>query len=124
MKTLTRDTLDKVLNSDLYELLERKAKYSEYIEWEYSEHFNNLISEILELKAEIEIWWDIKSEVMDVIYQIWQVLNKMNKEWLLETDFRQHKNKIMWRSPNLKQRIKVPRSVEQENWYTLKSKQK
>lgn len=122
--SLTRDTYRKISNWNLFELLERKAKYSEYIEWTYEEHFKNLIDEILELKKEIEINWDIQWEITDVVYMVGQLLNKMNKDWILNPDFKQHKDKIIWRSPNLKQRQKVTRQIENENWYKLKSKQK
>ena len=121
---LTRDTYNKVSNWNLFELLERKANYSEYIEWTYEEHFKNLIDEILELQKEIEINWDIQWEITDVVYMVGQLLNKMNKDWILNPDFKQHKDKIIWRSPNLKQRQKVTRQIENENWYKLKSKQK
>lgn len=122
--TLTRDTYRKISNWNLFELLERKAKYSEYIEWTYEEHFKNLIDEILELQEEIKINWDIQWEIADVVYMVWQLLNKMNKDWILNPNFKQHKDKIIWRSPNLKQRQKVTRQIENENWYKLKSKQK
>lgn len=125
MKTLTRQTFELVWNRDLYELLERKSKYSEYIDWWYEEHFKDLVSEVLELQKEVKINWDIQWEIMDVVYVVAQLLNKLNRDWLLEwVDFWKHRRKIMWRSPNLKQWKKIPREIEQENWYKLKSKQK
>lgn len=125
MQNITRQTFNLVWNKDLYELLRRKEQFSEYIEWTYEEHFNNLINEILELKTEVEINWKVKSETMDVVYMVWQLLNKLNKDWLLKSiDFKEHKDKIIWRSPNLKQWRKISREEENKNWDILKSKQK
>lgn len=118
---LTRKTFDVVWNKDLYELLRRKEQFSEYIEWSYEEHFKDLISEVLELQKEVELNWNIQSEVMDVVFTVAQLLNKLNKDWLLKwIDFRKHKQKIMWRSPNLKQRQKISRDKENKIRHLLK----
>lgn len=121
----TKSVRDLVSDLDLYELLRRKEMFSEFIQWTYTEHFKTLSNEIAELQAEIENGWNgVKWEVMDVLYMVWQLLNKMHKDWLLEwVSFVDHKRKIMWRSPNLKQCKKVSRETEDRVWYLLKKKQ-
>lgn len=109
----------------LYELLRRKEKFSEYINWTYTEHFKNLISEIIELEHEIATGgkW-VQWETMDVVYMVGQILNKMHKDWFLDgMSFKTHKDKIMGRSPNLKKCEKVSRETENSVWKLLKSKQ-
>lgn len=119
----TRWVINAVSSSDLYELLRRKEKFSEYVDWTYEEHFEDVISELLELQREIYVKWDIKWELMDAIYTFAQLLQKMEKDWLLDVDFRSQKRKIFWRSPNLKRCEKVSRKVENEVWKTLKLQQ-
>lgn len=94
----TRRTFEMIWNKDLFELLLRKEKFSEYIEWTLEEHINNLINEILELKEEcLEGKENIHWELLDVIYQTWQLVNKLLNDNLIENlDFKQQKSKIFY----------------------------
>jgi len=120
----TKQVQEIINDKNLYELLRRKEKFSEFISWTYEEHFKCLINEILELQQEIQNNWNwVSWEVADVVYMVWQLLNKMNQDWLLKNvSFKKHKEKIMWRSPNLKKCQKVSRETEDKTWYLLKNK--
>lgn len=120
----TRETFEKIWNSDLFELLLRKEKFSEYIDWTYEEHVDNLINEIQELKHWIKEndSENIVEEFMDVVYMVFQLSNKLNKDWLLDwLDFKNQKEKIFKRSPNLKQCTKISREIENKIWKLTKS---
>jgi len=123
MKNNTKETFNLLWDKNLYELLRRKENYSEYINWTFKEHIDNLQNEIIELSEWIQKW-DIKNiqeEFMDVIFMIWQLSNKLNKEWFLKwLDFKNQKEKILSRSPNLKTCNKVSREVENILWHKNK----
>lgn len=124
VENITKSSMEIINNKNLYELLRRKEMYSEYIDWEYKEHISNFINEIKELEVAIDNWKDIWKEFMDVIYMIGQLTNKLNRDWFLEdVDFKLQKDKIMSRSPNLKECKKISRETENKIRYALKSKQ-
>jgi len=124
MKTNTRKTTELLQNKDLFELLLRKEKFSEYIDTDYNEQFTDLISEITELKKEVLEWWDIEWELMDVIFWLWQLICKLLKEWKIDSlNFKAQKEKIFKRSPNLKACKKVSREVENIIWQKTKNEQ-
>ena len=108
-------------SSDLHEILIRKANYSEYIDWEYSEHIQDAINELQELQEAIlsKDKEEISKEWVDVIFTICQLVNKLLNDWI-EFDFKQHKDKILKRSPNLKKRIKISREEENRLWHLNK----
>lgn len=124
----TREVLEHLgSSSDLYKLLRRKEKYSEFIDWTFEEHFKFFKSEL----AELEEWIknndieNIQEEFLDVIYMIWQISNKLNKEWFLDwIDTKKHSEKIYSRSPNLEAWEKISRETEDKVWYILKNKDK
>lgn len=115
----TKEVIDILQNTDLYKLLRRKEQYSEFIDWTYKEHFKTLFDEIRELKEWImkKDTKNIQEEFSDVIYMIWQLANKLNKDWYLKwLDFKNHSNKIYERSPQLKTWEKVSREKENIIW--------
>ena len=117
----TKELFNKLWDIDLYELLRRKEKYSEYIDWTFEEHFKNLTNEIKELQEEVDSGWDIKSESLDVVYVLWMLLQKLIKEKDLNLDFKEQKEKIFKRSPNLKKCEKVSRETENKIWKIIKN---
>ena len=115
----TKDVRNHLNGSELYKLLRRKEKYSEFIDWTYKEHFKTLNDELRELKEWVmkQDNENIKEEFMDVIYMVGQLANKLNRDWLLEwLDFQEQSDKIYKRSPQLKIWEKVSRQVENILW--------
>jgi len=127
MENKTKFIWDQINDSSLYELLRRKEKFSWYIENDYQKYIKNTIDELLELQEWIENnnIDNIQEETMDVIMMVWQLINKLVSDDLIkELDFKKHKDKIIWRSPNLKPWNYIWLEEEHRLWQELKLKQK
>jgi len=114
-------------DKNLYELLRRKEQYSWYQENDYQKYIKDTISELLELQEWIENndWENIEEELMDVIMQIWQLINKLLNDWLInKLDFWKQKSKILKRSPNLKLGKYIWLQQEHYEWMKYKASQR
>ena len=124
-KTNTRKIKELLQNKDLWELLSRKDKYSWYSENSYSKYIKDTVWELLELQEWIDNWdiENIEEEVMDCVMMFWQLLNKLMSDNLIDwLDFNKHKNKIVWRSPNLKPWKYIWLTEEHRIWQLTKQK--
>jgi len=112
---------------DLYEILLRKEKYSEYIEKtdikDIIQFFKNEVDELLEsiLQEDKE---EIKKELMDVIYMLnITILKLMDWNYLenLDNFWKEIKEKMIKRAPHLKTWKKITLEEEKKKWREIKN---
>lgn len=110
-----------------YDLFERKANYSNFIDRDVSKQIAVLLNETNELLEAVqnENVEETKKELLDVLYNVWQLLYSMEKKWMIDEEFmckswKTQKDKIFQRSPFLKENRKVTIDEEEELWYKSK----
>ena len=112
-----------------YDLLERKANYSNFIDRNIKSQLLVLLDEIWELFKAVDDnnIEEVKKELLDVLFNTWQLLYSLEKKWFIDENFmktswKQQKDKIFKRSPFLKENRKV--SIEEEEKLRYESKNK
>ena len=110
-----------------YELLERKANYSNFIDRSIKSQLVVLLNEIKELWEAVDDnnINEVKKELLDVLFNTWQLLYSLEKKWyindeFMKTSWKTQKDKIIKRSPFLKDNKKV--TVEEEERLRYASK--
>ncbi len=129
----TRKVFDGMKESakDFYDLLIRKELYSNFADWPLEKQVQTVIDEATELKKEIENnnVDEIRKETIDVLYVTLMSISSMYTQGLIDDEFLAsmgsvQREKIMQRSPFLKEHYKPTSERENEIWYETKAKLK
>lgn len=104
---------------DWYQLLQKKAECSNFIDRSISSQLQVLLNEVRETQeaANNNNINEIRKEVLDILFNTFQLLYSLEKKWIIDEDFiksswKVQKQKIYKRSPFLLENRKV--SVQEE----------
>lgn len=110
-----------------YDLLERKSQYSSFIDRSVKSQLIVLLNELKELWEAVDDnnLTEVKKELLDVLFNTWQLLYSLQKKWFIDKTFmsqsgKQQKDKIMKRAPYLKENRKVDVTEEERLRYLSK----
>ena len=113
-----------------YDLFERKAQYSNFIDRDVKSQLVVLLNEIRELWEAVDKdnIVEVRKELLDTLFNTWQLLYSLQKKWYIDEEFmktswKTQKAKVFSRSPHLKSQEKLSVEDEEIQWHNNKLKE-